>query len=134
MLITDGRKVVEIEIRAIDNETYRRGQDITGDMIVDSGWKHDEVTDMWIIGDVDFCVEQVKDMVYGQGDWLDDGPMEDVDLTINPIRLKSEDFMPGQLIAICQLAREAMLKAKTFPEMYLYTEIEDIAMSILLGN
>lgn len=134
MLITDGRKVVEIEIRAIDNETYRRGQDITADMIVDNGWKHDEVTDMWIIGDVDFCVEQVKDMVDGKGDWLDDGPMEDVELTINPIRLKSEDFTPCQLMLICQLAREAMLKAKTFPEMYICTDIEDIAMSILLGN
>lgn len=134
MLITDGRKVVEIVIKAMDKDTYRLGQDITADLIIDSGWKHDETTDMWVIGNVDFCVEQVKDMVDGQGDWLYDGPMDDVDLTINPIRQKSEDFTPAQLLAICHLAREAMLKAKDLPEMDMYTEIEDTAMSILLGN
>lgn len=134
MLITDGRKVVEIVIKAMDKDTYRLGQDITEDLILDDGYKHDEVTDMWVIGNVDFCIEQVKDMVYGQGDWLYDGPMEDVDLTINPIRQKAEDFTPDQLMAICHLAREAMLKAETLPEMDMYTEIECTAMSMLLGN
>lgn len=133
MLITDGRKVVEIEIRAIEDD-YRRGQDITEDLIIDDGYTYNRDLDMWIIGDVDFCVEQVKDMVDGQGDWLYDGPMTDVELTINPIRQKSEDFTPEQLMLICKLAREAMLKAKTLPEMDMYTEIEDIATSILLGN
>lgn len=133
MLITDGRKVVEIEIRAMEDD-YRKGQDITGDLIIDDGYEYNRDLDMWIIDDVDYCVEQVKDMVDGQGDWLYDGPMENVDLTINPIRQKSEDFTPAQLLAICHLAREAMLKAKDLPEMDMYTEIEDTAMSILLGN
>lgn len=133
MLITDGNKVVEIEIRAMEDD-YRKGQDITGDLIIDDGYKYNRDLDMWIIGDVDFCVDQVKDMVYGQGDWVDDGPMDNVELTINPIRQQSEDFTPKQLMAICHLAREAMLKAKDLPEMDMYTEIEDTAMSMLLGN
>lgn len=132
MLITDGRKVAEI--RAINNGTYRRGQDITPDMILGRDWKYDSVTDMCIIGDVDFCVEQIKDMVHGQGDWLHDGPMDNVELTINPIHQKSEDFTPEQLMVICRLARGATLKADTSSEMDIYTEIEDIATSILLGN
>ena len=95
MLITDGRKVVEIEIRAIEDD-YRKGQDITKDLILDDGYTYDRVTDMWIIGDVDFCVEQVKDMMDGKGDWADDGQILDAELTINLINSKTDEFSVAQ--------------------------------------
>lgn len=134
MLITDGKKVVEIEIRNVSQDPYHLWQDITQDLILDDGYKYDRVIDMWIIQDVDFCVEQVKDMVYGKGEWKDDGPITDVELTINQINSKTDDFSVDELITICHLARDKAIAAKSLEDMNMYTGIEDIAMSMLLGN
>lgn len=134
MLITDGKKVVEIEIRNVSQDPYHLWQDITQDLILDDGYKYDRVIDMWIIRDVDFCVEQVKDMVHGKGDWKDDGAIEDVELTINPINSKTDDFSVAELMTICHLARDKAIGAKSVVDMNMYTDIEDIAMSMLLGN
>lgn len=133
MLITDGRKVVEIEIRAMEDD-YRKGQDITGDLIIDDGYEYNRDLDMWIIGDVDYCISQVKDMMNGEGDWADDGPILDADLTINPITQKTDDFSVSQLITIFQLAREKSFEVESYEAMEEYLEIAEIAESILLGN
>lgn len=133
MLITDGKKVVEIEIRAMEDD-YRKGQDITENLIIDDGYEYNRDLDMWIIGDVDYCVSQVKDMMNGEGDWADDGPILDADLTINPITQKSDDFTVSQLITIFQLAREKSLKVESYEAMEEYLKIAEIAESILLGN
>lgn len=133
MLITDGRKVVEIEIRAMEDD-YRKGQEITGDLIIDDGYEYNRDLDMWIIDDVDYCISQVKDMMDGKGDWADDGPILDADLTINPITQKTVDFTVLQLITINQLAREEAFKVESYDAMEQYLQIADIAESILLGD
>ena len=135
MLITDGRKVVEIEIRTIEDD-YTRGQDITQDLIIDDGYTHNRlvVADIWIIDDVDYCISQVKDMMDGKGDWTDEGPILDAELTINPITQKTDDFSAHQLITIIQLAREKSFKVESYEAMEQYVEIAEIAESILLGN
>lgn len=133
MLITDKKKVVEIEIRAIEDD-YRKDQDITQNLILDDGYTCDRVTGMWLINDVDYCVSQVKDMMDGKGDWADDGPILDAELTINLINSKTDDFSVAQLMAICNLAREGLLRANSSKDEDMYLDIEDIAMSMLLGN
>lgn len=133
MLITDGRKVVEIEIRTIEDD-YTRGQDITEDLIIDDDWTYNRDLDMWIIDDVDYCISQVKDMMDGKGDWTDEDPILDAELTINPITQKTDDFSVLQLITIIQLAREKSFKVESYEAMGQYLEIAEIAESILLGN
>lgn len=133
MLITDGKKVVEIEIRTIEDD-FSRGQDITADLIIDDGWDYNRDLDMWIIGDVDYCISQVKDLMDGKGDWADEDPILDAELTINPINQKTDDFSVLQLITICQLAREKSFKVESYEAMEQYLEIAEIAESILLGN
>ena len=133
MLITDGNKVVEIEIRTLEDD-FTRGQDITADLIVDDGWTYNDSIDMWIIGDVDYCISQVRDMMDGKGDWADEDPILDAELTINPITQKSDDFSVLQLITIINLAREKSFKTERYDTMEQYLEIAEIAESILLGN
>ena len=133
MLITDGRKVVEIEIRTIEDD-FRRGQDITADLIIDDDYTYNRDLDMWIIGDVDYCITQVKDMMDGKGDWADEDPILDAELTINPITQKTNDFSVLQLIVIFQLAREKSFKTESYEAMEQYLKIAEIAESILLGN
>lgn len=133
MLITDGRKVVEIEIRTIEDD-FRRGQDITKDLIIDDDYTYNRVIDMWIIDDVDYCISQVKDMMDGKGDFADEDPILDAELTINPITQKTDDFSVLQLIAIIQLAREKAVKTESYEVEQQYFKIAEIAESILLGN
>lgn len=133
MLITDGKKVVEIEIRTIEDD-YQRGQDITKNLIIDDGYEYNRDLDMWIIDDVDYCVSQVKDMMDGKGDWADDDPILDAELTINPITQKSDDFTVSQLIIIFNLAREKSFNVESYDAIEQYLQIAETAESILLGD
>lgn len=133
MLITDGRKVVEIEIRTIEDD-YTRVQDTIEDLIIDDAYTYNRDIDMWIIDDVDYSITQVKDMMDGKGDWTDEGPILDAELTINPITQKTNDFSVLHLITIIQLAREKSFKTESYEAMKQYLEIAEIAESILLGN
>ena len=135
MLITDGRKVVEIEIRTTGKNGRNVPRDITAQLILNDEWRHDNIIGMWIIDDVDYCISQVKDIMNGKGDWTNEDLISDAELTINPITQKTNDFSVSQLIGICHLARNQIVNYSiTAEELDMYTEIEDIATSILLGN
>ena len=77
MKMTDGKKTIEIEMKSWNGSGYTA--DWSLDFFNAGGLEYDEDTDIFIVDDVDHCVEQANDCINHVGDFFDGEPASEDD-------------------------------------------------------
>ena len=75
MKLTDGKKTVEIRMMVWEGSGY--STDWSMDFFEAGGLKYDDERDVYIVEDVDYCIDQAMDWRDSKGDFSDDIPNED---------------------------------------------------------
>lgn len=119
MLITDGKRAVEIKI-TITDPSYARPRDITEDLIITDEFKYLSHANIWHVKNIDHCVDQATQI----------GKL-DLELKISPIEPKC--FTVSQLINICYLADKEMRSSVSGKE-FMYAWIKETAIEMLSGK
>lgn len=74
MKITDGKKTVDIRMMAWEGSGY--SPDWSTDFFNAGLLEYDRENDVYIVDDVDYCIEQAEDWRDSRGDFRDDEPNE----------------------------------------------------------
>ena len=78
MIMTDGRRTVEIEMRTWDGNNY------SPDWSVDFfSVPYDEEKEMYVVEDVDYCIEQAEDWKNGIGDYVEEYPNPEIEKIVD---------------------------------------------------
>lgn len=76
MKITDGNRTVEIEMVVWDESSASYSPDWSMDFFDAGLLEYDSEKDVYIVKDVDYCIEQANDWRDSIGDYRDDTPNE----------------------------------------------------------
>lgn len=76
MKITDGNRTVEIEMVVWDESSASFSPDWSMDFFDAGLLEYDSEKDVYIVKDVDYCIEQANDWRDSIGDYRDDTPNE----------------------------------------------------------
>lgn len=71
MKLTDGKRIIEIEMRV------GNGPDWSADFFTAGALQYDETKDAYIVPDLDYCIDQARDWETSQGECADDTPNPD---------------------------------------------------------
>lgn len=78
MMMTDGRRTVEIEMRTWDGNNY------SPDWSVDFfSAPYDEEKEMYVVEDVGYCIEQAEDWKNGIGDYVEEFPNPEIEKIVD---------------------------------------------------
>lgn len=83
MKITDGKKTVEIRMMVWEGSGY--SPDWSLDFFNAGGLPYDDNTDVYIVEDVDYCIDQAMDWKDSKGDFQGDDPNEDNEVFVDEL-------------------------------------------------
>ncbi|MBT1164642.1 hypothetical protein [Bifidobacterium felsineum] len=84
MILTDGRRMVRITIRAWDAINGEYGPDRSLDLY-DAGSLNVSDDGVYKVADVAYCIDQANDMVAGEGDYTDAGPQPELTVLVDEL-------------------------------------------------